>query len=448
LFTTITTINKSKSDSKNSLLQLLRVVGLSSLSLLFCYCEQVQAQTATQTPYSAFGIGDLTEQTLSRNSSMGKIGVGSFNRASLGSGNPASYTDLSLTTFDLAGYAQGTSLRSNGASSNQITGSVQGIALGFPSQKHVAFCFGAAPYSSVGYSILQNQTVQNDTGSIPYTSTRQGSGGVNKAFIGAAYKLGRLSVGMNINYFFGSINDSWRTLLYSTSTAVPTNPYPNSGEIIVERKSLLNGISASFGINYTDTLSKKWLWRIGMAYDLGSSLHIRQHETYQTLENNVLVVDTAYYGLRSTTRLPANYSVGLGLELPNKFSFGADFSYQDWTGFHFTEHDSTLHAGWKIKVGGEYIPNYRSDKYYKWIAYRAGFFYQQTPLSLQQQPVVMYGMTMGVGIPLRRQLSRINVGVELQNRGTPSSPTIQELSCRFVVGVSFTEKWFMHRKYD
>lgn len=55
---------------------------------------------------------------------------------------------------------------------------------------------------------------------------------------------------------------------------------------------------------------------------------------------------------------------------------------------------------------------------------------------------------MGVGIPMKRELSNINVSFELGDYGTLSDDLIKENYLLIHLNISLQDKWFQKRKVD
>ena len=57
-------------------------------------------------------------------------------------------------------------------------------------------------------------------------------------------------------------------------------------------------------------------------------------------------------------------------------------------------------------------------------------------------------MSFGLGLPLRKTKSEINLSVEVGERGTTNNNLIKEQFLRFQIGLSLSDIWFVKRKYD
>jgi len=55
---------------------------------------------------------------------------------------------------------------------------------------------------------------------------------------------------------------------------------------------------------------------------------------------------------------------------------------------------------------------------------------------------------MGLGFPVSGTFSNINVGLEMGKKGTKYYGLVEENYFNISVGLSFSERWFIKRKYD
>ena len=80
--------------------------------------------------------------------------------------------------------------------------------------------------------------------------------------------------------------------------------------------------------------------------------------------------------------------------------------------------------------------------------YRFGFYYNKTYLVINNIPVDSKAITLGVGIPLRKDLSHINIGLEGGITGTTERGLIQETYIMMDINFSLRDIWFQKPKYD
>ena len=169
--------------------------------------------------------------------------------------------------------------------------------------------------------------------------------------------------------------------------------------------------------------------------------------------DNTFVKDTLF-NENGNVSLPMKYGFGFSLARSNRWMFGADFSYQDWSGFKFFDDGSNLNGALSVNVGGEWVPNLVSTHYGDRIAYRLGGSYKSSFLSLDANPIKEYGISFGLGLPIGRfnavsaSFSRVNLGVALSRRGTLNSNLLEETTLQFRLGLNLNDVWFIKRVVD
>src|SRR6056297_3389215 len=164
------------------------------------------SQVNTYSPYTRFGLGDLSQEGFGQNMGMGGTGIAMRDENKLNYLNPAAYTARDsmsvLLDFGLNGYKN--NYKTNTATSEWYNANFHHLALSVPIGKNFAMGTGIVPYSSVGYN---NKQEYNDLGTgdaIDYYF--KGNGGILKYFLGmSAEMFNRISVGVNMNYLHGDI---------------------------------------------------------------------------------------------------------------------------------------------------------------------------------------------------------------------------------------------------
>jgi long-subunit fatty acid transport protein len=163
------------------------------------------------------------------------------------------------------------------------------------------------------------------------------------------------------------------------------------------------------------------------------------------------VLDTVVYtpSAKGSLVIPPSAGIGAVIEKKDSWLIGFDANWQNWKNFTAFGVNDSLIDSWNIALGGEYTPNFTSiSGYWKRVTYRSGFRYEQTYLKLNGQPINEFGISFGLGLPLPRTLTTIDLSVEFGKTGTTAHNLIQENFINFTMGVSLYERWFVKRKYD
>ena len=413
-----------------------RILVLACLFLTF----MAQAQDATSSPYSFYGLGDLKSKGTIENRSMGGLSIFQ-DSIHVNLQNPAQYAHLKRTTLATAATFQTSTLKTNEQKENARRTNIDYLAFGFPMGKFGAG-FGIMPYTAVGYQVSAVST-GNDVPSRSY----EGSGGVNKAYLGGAYKINKnFSVGAEFNYYFGSIE--------TTSSYGLSDIQYGTQEF---NESQASGSSVNLGLTYTGKINDKIVAMGAFTYSPEGKVKLdntRQISTVQvTSAGLVNTVDKVMVEVPNTdVALPSKISVGGGFGIPSKWMVGTEFTMSDDSSFgnRFNDIDNIkFDNGMKYTVGGYFTPNANSySNYLNLITYRAGFKYEKTGLIVNTRSIEDVSISAGMGFPIGGNFSNINLGLEYGKRGTTASGLVQENYLNVSVGLSFSDRWFVKRKID
>ena len=154
----------------------------------------------------------------------------------------------------------------------------------------------------------------------------------------------------------------------------------------------------------------------------------------------------------SNFSLPSSVTVGLGIGEKNKWFLGGEFEQSETSNFF---NNSFRTAGVQFidsssfRAGGFYIPNYNSiTSYFERITYRAGFRYEELGLRISSQDINEFGISFGVGLPARRNISNLNLTFEYGQRGTTEANLVQENFFNVGISLSLNDVWFLKRKFN
>jgi hypothetical protein len=169
--------------------------------------------------------------------------------------------------------------------------------------------------------------------------------------------------------------------------------------------------------------------------------------------DNTFVTDTLFMG-EGSVKLPLKYGLGFTIGQPSRWTAGMDVSYQDWTNFSFFNDAGTFKSQLNLNAGGEWIPDLVSRKYRNRIAYRFGAYYKNTFLTIKDNAIPEYGVTLGMGLPIGffnpvgANFSRLNIGLALGRRGTLQGDLLEETTLQLRLGVNLNDVWFIRRVVD
>ena len=103
----------------------------------------------------------------------------------------------------------------------------------------------------------------------------------------------------------------------------------------------------------------------------------------------------------------------------------------------------------RYALGMEITPNDRSAKsYLARVRYRMGGYYLKDYLVLNDYQLKDVGISFGMGLPLKRSKTSINLAIEYGQKGTTDYRLIKETYTRFTLNLTLHEYWFAKSKFD
>lgn len=399
----------------------------------------VISQNVSNSPYSRFGFGELQSSYSAIHSAMGEVGVAINSPVGINTINPASYAFVFKQRFTMqAGLSHQTNLMEAGGISQVVnTTKFNYLKMGFPVTRWWGSSFGLLPFSETAYSF-------NDSNSDPdATYSFNGNGGLSRFYFGNGFRpIKNLSIGVNVNYLFGSIETN-REVIFSD---------PSFLNAKANEETIINGLSYDFGLIYTQSV-KDWRVNLGLTYDNGSSLNAERNlftQTFRVVNLSQVLEDTIQFIRLEEGELVLPTSFGYGFSLVNdKWTIAAEYTTKNWSEFELFGTNDNLQNSSKLSLGAEFIPEIKAiNKYHKIVRYRLGFYNAQTYLNLNNQSIDQYALTLGLGLPLRRSGALLNLSAQVGRRGTTDYNLIQDSFVNFKIGFVLSDIWFIKRKFD
>ena len=430
-------------------------IFLLTVFLVIGVCVYAQDGTyGAYSPYSIYGIGDLSKEGTAYNKSMGGVGIANRNNRFINIQNPAAVTARDTLSFmaDFGLVQSNTLYRQGDVRSAHNTFNIYDFVMTFPIYRSSAFKVGLTPYSDMGYdfsSIEKNPEIIGNTGNIAYDSN--GSGSVYQAFFGAGVTFWkRLSVGADLIYYFGNLDkitnmdysdDSYRSL--------------NSGSELTVR-----GLTGKFGLQYEQKLGGDVSMVIGATYKLGTKMN--GYSTNYRYANQSSVSDTLKYNVDTLGKTGVRFAneIGVGIAIKGGDKWSAEFDYirSDWTGtgldkapgFAVNGQSSfTSAVSQSFRAGFEIVPNINDIRYYmRTCSYRVGVYYDQAYYKLDGNNVNSMGITLGITLPVFRLYNGISLGVDLGQRASTRNNMIRERYATFNIGFNIHDLWFRKVQYQ
>lgn len=424
---------------------------LLSIVLLLVAGHVLSAQEGTYSafsPYSVFGVGDLSSPGAAYSKTMGGVGVAGRDHRHINTINPAAVTARDTLSFmvDISLFQSNSIYRQGDLRSAKNMFNINSFALSVPIWRKSAMMFGIAPYSSLGYNFSNNQ-IDPNAGVIKYSS--EGTGGLYELYFGAGATFWkRISVGAQMVYHFGKIEKSTDIDFLDTSVRDMESGFEMS----------LNGFAGRFGVQYEQPIGMTRL-TVGATYKTPTVLRGNVNDFKYAILGTV--VDTVRNVVAAPgASLASEIGVGVSLRQTEHWSAEIDYTFSDWrstrmdssAGFSNIVEDGpsfTSGIAHTIRGGFEYIPN-RNDLRYRmrrW-SYRGGLYYKQSYFQIGQKPVNTYGLTFGVTIPVFQLYNGLTVGVDMGQRGSLAGGMIREQYLTFHIGISLHDIWFRKFQYE
>lgn len=383
---------------------------------------------------------------------MGLSGYALQNPLSINISNPASYISFDTTSFIFdAGFSSTShTLKTDALSQKSNYTSLSHLLFGFSVSKRWRSCIGLIPYSQVGYKIIDSQTktiqiATDSTLNINYENKYEGSGGINQVVFGNAFKINdNLSVGINTSFLFG-------TLERLSAIEFPDNTYfyhtRTRQDIYVE------DFVFTYGLQYHKAFKNNYFVRAGAVYNFNTRLKATVDslsERYTITSDVITVKDTiTYRSVRSNIVFPQNVGLGFAVGKSDLWLLSAEYQWQNWNKYKSLGQKDSLSNSWRSAIGFQYCPKkLLFPVLFDRIQYRVGLHYAKTYLDLRNTQLEEIGVNAGIGLPLRKSKTMINLGFELGTYGTTSNSLMQDNYFKIAVGVSLFERWFVKSKYD
>ena len=397
------------------------------------------AQNNTNSPYTRFGYGQLGMDAPGQLRAMGGVSTSMRDSRYINPSNPASYSAVDSMTFmfDIGLAGQYSRFRADGgAEMGRWNANLEYVTMQFPLGRYLGFSAGFMPYSSVGYEFGGRDSVQ-----IPveahqqpryagYTLDFMGRGGISQVYAGLSAELFRhVSIGANAYYMWGDV-DHYRTLQFDASTY-------ESEEIFSSLK--VSDFRFRFGIQAYHTFSKRHNVSLGVVYEPKKKLGSR-YVKLEANSNDTIVP----FNSDSRFDLPTYIAIGLSYTLDDRLTVAFDYSQQQWSKAYYENRKDSLQDAYRIGLGISYQHNPYSRRYADRVMWRVGTSLYNS--YLKDASSSNFGISFGVGLPLRNINSMINATLEYNHHAAEPQMNLREDLFKLTVNAAFSEAWFHKRK--
>ena len=438
------------------------VILLAAVSVLLP--ARLAAQTGVAydafSPYSMYGVGSLETLGSQNSLAMGGIAIGDRNNAYINWVNPAAVTarenkafmlDFGLTQKNILYTADAlTSIEDTDSGTLRSVNNMfnlHHILVSFPITNKIAVKAGLMPFAATGYAFSSREYADEvllEMGNVAYN--KSGKGGIYQVVLGAGWSiLPNLSIGIDGLYYLGNT-------IHASSTNFTTNSHYR--QITRSWISVSRGLGAKAGVQYTAHLNPSTDLTLGATYKIGSKMG-GQH-TDRVLASTTSSVDTISNVTKPIDyKIPSETGAGFTIRKKDKWMFGFDYVTQNWSTTNFDNApgiDITTRRMNSFRLGGEFIPSRFDVRHYgRRMSYRAGLYYNQGYIAVNNVPINSMGLTFGASFPIAKssdtRLTSISFSVDIGQTGTLANYLVKENYVKLNVGLNMFDTWFHKSLY-
>lgn len=416
---------------------------IAFVSVFLMLSLEITAQNNINSPYTRFGYGRLNDLGFSRNQAMGGIGYALRTRQHINPANPASFSSIDSTSFIFEFGVSGlfSDFSSGTIRQSTFTSNLEYLAFQVPITKWLGLSAGMVPFSFIGYDYGFNDSISmpnnSDATEIPYTQSFYGKGGISQVYLGlSASFLKHFSLGVSAYYLFGNLSH-YRALQFPVEK-IATYPTLQTSSLFVR------SFNFHYGIQYFQTFAQKHEVVVGFVYD-------HQSKLTGELTVNTLGVDTFTVPANEKMfELPNMYAGGIAYTYDKRLTVGVDFMFQEFSKTQFMGVTDSLKNRAKLSLGAEYIHKPLGNRYVDRVRWRIGTNYSQSYVNVnvngKDYNTHDFGITFGIGFPLKTTKTMLNVNFEYGNINNRQALLLKESYYKIGLNVNLNELWFFKPK--
>ena len=403
--------------------------------LALSFSAAMLAQSGTNSPYSQYGLGLLSETSQGFSRGMNGVGLALRRGDIVNSLNPASYSAVDSLTmiFDVAFSGQFTHFKEGKASVNAKNADFEYAVASFRLMPNVGMAAGILPYTNVGYKYSKSTFLDHTNGSL--AETYSGEGGLRRVFLGAGWRvIEPLSVGFNASYLWGSVDRVGSTSGSTTGINPLTRQYSYS----------VSSYMLDFGVQWQQRLNRKDVLTLGATVGVGHNLHA----------DPMCIINTDTMTVEDGLSIPMTYGLGVSWSHRDKLVAALDVTLQQWGKLDFPDivggkyvlTNGLLKDRYKVTAGIDYVPNPQErHNLFRQIHYRGGIGYTTPYYNINGNSGPQeFSMSAGFGVPIGRSV--LNVSGQWVHLS--AKDLITENTFRINIGLTFNERWFAKWKIE
>lgn len=408
-----------------------------------------QAQSIGNSPYAAYGVGDVKYDNTVENSAMGGISTAYITdfTSSFNFKNPAANENFMLTSIKVEGTNENNFFKSdyNNVKSTKHSTYLSNISIAFPLSEKVKFGLGYQPYSSKRYNMVMTEDLG---GGVVKANNFHGEGSLSTVQGALSYQINpSLGIGLRTNFYFGNLYD------------IDEMTY-NNAELIngYETKNKVTNFNFTLGATYQKKYDNDRKLTFGATTTFGNTTDMETTYTNSTYfyspENTKLYEDIIEQKSSvSKNLIPFEASFGAGFGHNTRWFIGSQLDYKSGENILFAGNNFALQDTYRLSAGGWILPNANNFRnYFQRVIYRYGAYYEKGNLEINGTNINKFGVTVGATFPFKNssinRMSGLDLGLELGKRGTLQNNLINQNFINLKIGINFADKWFVKRLYN
>ncbi|MBN2212838.1 MAG: hypothetical protein JW723_01225 [Bacteroidales bacterium] len=425
-----------------------RLIDLAIPFVFLALVFKSNAQVAINSPYTRFGLGEISRQGFGMVRGMGGTSIAHRFSNQINYLNPASFSARDTLSFVLDFGVNG-EIRVLSTQYEKVKlkdFNMEHVAIAFPVTRWLGTSIGILPYSRIGYNMMLEGPLSSLGDN--YRVYHEGNGNLNKFYFGSSVRLGKhLAIGANLSYIFGSYERNKRVSL----------PLEGSAETRFINETIVGDVMFNFGVQAFTKFKKGDELTLGVTLD--NSTELKGEFSSLKINYYPLNVDTmvSIENQKGEISIPVRLGAGMLYSHKNKLIIAIDYVTQDWSKARFFGETDSLTASSSLRFGLQYTPvaitEVKRAPYWQRISFRAGGYYDQTYLDINGKKLEDYGMTFGIGIPWKNERNLLtkttfNISYQLGWKGTLDNGLVKETYHVLSIGFTFHDLWFIKPKYD
>jgi len=396
-------------------------------------------------PLSKFGLGLLFPDGLSRNLGMGNVGIANVGQDHLNLQNPALLPFNRNVNVEGGYHILNKNFNNEQISSNTWGGGPLHLSIGLPVSKKTTVAFGIKPFSAKEYKFYSPESSPYDT-TVKISSFQRVKGSLSQVFFAAGTQIAKhFNVGIESSYVFG-------TFTQTDSIIINYRNYTGN-QYAIDKESLFKGLILRPGFSLILPINKEKATSIVFGGTV-QMMPVLNGKNYNTIFRP-FGIDTLNSGKNSTFQFPITYGLGLAFQKSFNFKIASEVKYISAKGRNLPYSSTSINDGWQVGLGVEYIPGTsKSTKYINIINYRAGFQFESSPYTINNESIKSQLFTLGASFPIVRKESKFmrplfNVAFQFGQMGSVNTFEGRDRYIGFVLGITLNDQlWFQRYRID